>query len=186
MLKKPWSVDSTLILLKKWIPLFNAQKERVDIGYYPHLGPVVGASHGVLVGKEFLGAREFLGEFFRSIYVIQGNRGNGSSKNYGISEYQGRFVGLFGVSNGRKIVEKTLDYEGDPFICRRCHQYGHNVKICHLPFHGSSGQSSGTSEKKRGTPLQEVSYGPYRSRKVAPNSDSLQGLVGGPDQRDFL
>ena len=31
VLKKPWSIDSTPLLLKKWSPLFDASKERMNV-----------------------------------------------------------------------------------------------------------------------------------------------------------
>jgi hypothetical protein len=31
VLKKPWSIDSTPFLLKKWTPLFNASREKINV-----------------------------------------------------------------------------------------------------------------------------------------------------------
>jgi hypothetical protein len=36
---------------------------------------------------------------------------------------------------GEKSLKHKLDYEGVPFRCRRCHQYGHIANQCSLPLH---------------------------------------------------
>jgi hypothetical protein len=35
---------------------------------------------------------------------------------------------------GDYTYAQKLDYENIPFICQRCHQYGHLIKNCKLPL----------------------------------------------------
>jgi hypothetical protein len=44
---------------------------------------------------------------------------------------------LINESSSGSFVQ-TLDYEGIPFRCHRCHVYGHGVADCTLTFKGKS------------------------------------------------
>jgi hypothetical protein len=45
--------------------------------------------------------------------------------------------------SGGQSFKKKLDYEGIPFMCRRCHQYDHNVSHCNLSLQGKSREYGG-------------------------------------------
>lgn len=128
VLQKSWFIDSSPIRLKLRNPTFDAASERLnsipiwvrlsslpphlwnekcfqDIGN--HLGKFLVANMGFIDSAEMSVAR---------IMVLLNIR-------EGLKEFHNL------THLGRTRIQ-ILDYEGVPFYCKRCHEYGHIVKDC--------------------------------------------------------
>jgi hypothetical protein len=126
VLQKIWSIDSSSVLMKLWNPTFDASSERLDS--IPIWVRLSGLPPHLWLEKCFQAIGNFLGEFL----VVD----------MGFLEYGemlvARILVLLNIREGiREFLNLTdlgrirvqiLDYEGVPFRCRRCHEYGNIVK----------------------------------------------------------
>jgi hypothetical protein len=128
VLQKSWFIDSSPILLKLWNPTFDAASERLDSipiwvrlsGLPPHLwNEKCFQAIGNHLGEFLVADMDFIdsGEMSVARILVLLN----------IREGLKEFLNLTYL--GRTRVQ-ILDYEGVPFRCRRCHEYGHIVKDC--------------------------------------------------------
>jgi hypothetical protein len=74
------------------------------------------------------------------------------------------FLGELNLISGEKSLKQILDYEGVPFRCRRCHQYGHIANECSLSFSREIGGSHIPPWKKRKTSQRDESSGNFSDR----------------------
>jgi hypothetical protein len=140
VLQKSCFIDSSPILLKLWSPTFDVDNERLDSipiwvclpGLPPHLWNE----------KCFQAIENHLGEF---LVVDMGSIDSGEMDVARILVLLNIREGLKEYLNltdlGRTTVQ-ILDYEGIPFRCRRCHEYGHIIKDCKSNLKGTQKHSS--------------------------------------------
>jgi hypothetical protein len=141
-----WKIDSTSLLLKRWSPMFDASKEKVDkLPLWVHLSSLPSKFWN---SKSFREMGNLLG-----LYLVVDMSFESTSQRYvahilvliNIREGLVEDLNLF---QGLTFVQK-LDYEGVSFRCRQCHQVGHVVRECRLVSQGQSSFSQRTKSKKR-------------------------------------
>jgi hypothetical protein len=134
VLKKVWSFADTPTILKRWTPTFDAKRERVDEEpiwvRLPGLPMQYWNTHrfaaiGNLLGRYLEADMSFEVTGYMTVarILVQINLRKGLYQEITIESVTETFV-------------QTLDYEGIPFRCHRCHVYGHGVANFPLPFKG--------------------------------------------------
>ena len=142
VLKKFWIISATLTLLKRWTPTFDAKREWVDEEpiwvRLPCLPMQYWNTHRFVEIGNILGSDveadmsfEVIGLMTVALILFQINMQKGLYQELLIESVAGEFV-------------QTLDYEGIPFRCHRCHVYGNNVEKCPISFKGKDWMIRGT------------------------------------------
>jgi hypothetical protein len=165
VLKKVWCLADTPTILKRWTPAFDAKRERVDeepiwvrLPGFPmqYWNTHRFAAIGNLLGS-FLEADmsfEETGLMTVARILVKIDLKKGLLQEITIDSAAGTFV-------------QTLDYEGIPFRCHRCHIYGHGMASCPLPFKGMIRKSKGSNSSL--SP-------PKKKLEVARDSEGFKGL----------
>jgi len=125
---KQWEIGRTPVGMKRWTPLFDAQREKVEnepiwirlpglpmIFWKParlkaigdHLGKFIVEDMHYKISKKMTVARILVRMDFRKGFPAE-----------------------MGIETEWGFVNQKLDYEGIPFKCHRCHTYGHVVAEC--------------------------------------------------------
>jgi hypothetical protein len=118
--------------MKPWNPTFDASSERLDI--IPIWVYLLGLPPHLWTERCFKALRNFLGDYISAdmSFLFSGNMTIARILvSLNIKEGLREFINLTNL--GRTRVQ-ILDYEGVPFHCRHCHEYGHVVKYCSKPF----------------------------------------------------
>jgi hypothetical protein len=143
VLKKVWSIIATPTLLKCWTHTFYVKCERVDeepiwvrlpslpmqywnTHQFVAIGNIMGSYLEADISFEVTG----LMKVAHILFLI--NLRKGLYQDLLIESIVGDFV-------------QTLDYEGIPFRCHRCHVYGNSVENCPISIKGKDQMKTGTS-----------------------------------------
>jgi hypothetical protein len=174
-LGKPWSVNNSPLLLKPWSPLFDANKERMDIIPVWVRLPTLplhfwSFEHFKLIGN-------YLGDFLDADMTFEETKQRKVARvlvNLNIREGLGEEVDL---SWGSFTHTQRLDYENVPFRCRRCHQYRHLIKNCSMPVRtrGMVFKSDKGQLQKVNTPTASSSEGIQNQEEQGRWSESFTG-----------
>jgi hypothetical protein len=125
VLKSPWCIDLSPILLKRLTPFFNESYERVDeLPIWVRL-PGLPMEIWTLKGFECLG-----NDLDRYMYVDISFTSTGKISVDRVLVSLNIRKGLteeIELSWGDRYFLQKLDYEGIPFKCCRCHKHGHNA-----------------------------------------------------------
>lgn len=132
VLAKNWGFGNRPILFKRWTPLFDAQREKVDS--FPVWVRAPGLPFFLWVESVFRSIGNMLGTYLETDMsfietheramariLVNLNPDEGLAENIKL-----RYKDL--------VFDQPLDYEHLPFRCHRCHEYGHLVRDCPLRF----------------------------------------------------
>jgi hypothetical protein len=128
VLQKSCFIDSSPIFLKLWSPTFDTANERLDSipiwirmsGLLPHLWnekclQAIGNHLGEFLST-YMGFIDSWEMAVARILILLNIR-------EGLKEY-------LNLTDLERTRVQILDYEGVPFCCSRCHEYGHIIKEC--------------------------------------------------------
>jgi hypothetical protein len=143
VLKKVWSIIATPTLLKFWTPTFDVKCEWVDEEpiwvRLPSLPMQYWNTH------QFVAIGNILGSYLEADMSFEVT---GLMKVahilFLINLRKGLYQDLLIESTVGDFVQ-TLDYEGIPFRCHRCHVYGNSVENCPISIKGKDRMTRGTS-----------------------------------------
>jgi hypothetical protein len=132
VLKDPWCIDSTPLLLKRWTSFFDASTERIDeLPIWVHLP---GLPPELWTAKGFKCIGNALGNYMDvNMSFISSGRMSMAHILVSLNVRKG-LSGEIELSWGNIVFMQKLDYEGIPFKCHRCHKHGHRVSECPLPM----------------------------------------------------
>jgi hypothetical protein len=136
VLLKVWSMAGMPIVLKRWTPTFDAKKERVDEEpIWVHLS---GLPMQFWNSVKFAAIGNKLGSFIEADMSFEESGHMSVARILVRLDLQPSLLDELVIESSSGSFIQTLDYEGIPFICHRCHVYGHRVADCTLPFKGKS------------------------------------------------
>lgn len=116
------------LMMKKWSPLFDAQREFIDkesIWARLPMFPSIYWNH-----KRFMAIGNCLGEFMAADMNFEATGQMTVERILVHMEFKKGFPPDIGVVTPKGRLIKLLDYEGIPFRCHKCHHYGHMVDSC--------------------------------------------------------
>ena len=153
VLGRCWHIEMALVLLKRWSPLFDPEREQ--LGARPIWVRLPGLPLPFWAEEVFIRIGNSLGTYldYDRTYIESGNRTLAR-----ILVHLDTCEGLeeqITLQWGRCIRVQLLDYEGVPFRCRRCHKVGHLAKNCPL--------NKKAEDTPRGTPAPTRTASPITS-----------------------
>jgi hypothetical protein len=155
VLSKTWSMDGTPIVMKWWTPSFDAKRERVDVVHvWVHL-PGLPMQYWNPVRFSAIGNK--LGEYLDADFSFEETCIMSMARILVRLDLRSRLLKELTIETTSGSFIQPLDYEGIPFICHRCHAYGHGIADCKFPFKskargpGDGGIDLGSGCADRGT-----------------------------------
>jgi hypothetical protein len=137
------------MLLKRWSPLFDASRERID--ELPIWVCLPGLPVELWTQKGFECLGNALGRYMDADMSFTSTGKMSMARILVSLNIHKGLAGEIELSWGDRSILQKLDYEGIPFKCRWCHKHGHNASEFHLPMRGKKDKgSAGSAQKKRG------------------------------------
>jgi hypothetical protein len=136
VLLKVWSMAGMPIVLKRWTPTFDAKKERVD--EEPIWVRLSGLPMQFWNSVRFAVIGNKLGSFIEADMSFEESGHMSVARILVRLDLRPGLLQELVIESSAGSFVQTLDYEGIPFRCHRCHVYGHGVADCTLPFKGKS------------------------------------------------
>jgi hypothetical protein len=132
IIHKYWFIDSSPMLLKNWRPLFDAERERVDV--LPIWVWLPGFPLEFWNENSFKVLGNLLGTYLDVDWSYKETCAHSMAQILvSINLRRGLDTNLEIVAGNRSFIQK-LDYEGVSFLCHRCHLLGNLANKCSAPL----------------------------------------------------
>jgi hypothetical protein len=134
VLRSPCCIYSYLILLKKWTPFFDANRERTNV--LPIWVHLTGLQVEFRTKVSFFDLGNALGTFMdaNTSFITSGKQSVAQIL-VSLNIRGGLAEELELICKDKHFFQK-MEYEGIPFRCRCCHKHDHIVSDCKMSFHG--------------------------------------------------
>jgi len=142
ILNANWHLNRVPVLMKRWHPLFDASRERVEESPIWVRLPALPLHYWDPFHFRNIG--NILGTFLEAdLSYLETHDKRVARILVSINLREG-LAEQIKLTRGLEIITQILDYENVPFRCRRCYVYGHPASDCELPPRpGRGGRRSG-------------------------------------------
>lgn len=200
LLQKNWTMAGVPIILRRWTPLFDASQ--MKLGKEPIWVRLLGLPYELWTPTFFRLFEDYIGEFMDADYSYKHTRDMAMARILVLIDLREGFIEDICLSTKYGEITQTLDYEGVPFRCHRCHSTKHLLAQCDKPFTGRwRKDSSQESHRETEEPIKKAkgvsaAHVPFPTSLVQrqmgagmiPRSIQIQSTAGrnfeGVDRRD--
>lgn len=141
-----WAFGKHPVLFKRWTPLFDANREKVD--KFPVWVRAPGFPPFLWVESVFKSIGNLLGTYLETdmSYIHTHNKAMARIL-VSVNPREGLAESI-NLQYKDLVYEQPLDYEHLPFRCHRCHEYGHLARYCLLDNRRRRTQKTVEQEEK--------------------------------------